>query len=267
MTDEQESPVYFTELAKGVFRANDPSRGPWSPDHCHAGPVTALVARALEQAIPDKMMTRITLDLVRATPMTDIAVTARIVHEGRTVTTGFAELRDAEGALCVAATSMHLARKDYDRMPTAPVTPLRFEDAEVGATPLPGGYHKLPVFGNFLEVALLPNQKEPLGPKTVWMRTLPLLRGESPSPIQSLCPLADCGNGLSRNASIREMNFMNTDLTIHIHREPQSDWLASTSISHWQKTGIGMSQAVISDTEGPVATALQSLVLRPAKRD
>lgn len=266
MTEETTRTVYFTQIALDRFRANDPARGPWSPDHCHAGPVTALIARALEQAVPDKMMARITLDLVRPTPMTEITVTAETIHNGRTVTTAKAELRDANGSLCVAATSMHLARKNYDAMPTAPVAPLRFQDAEVGPSPLPGGNHTLPIFGDFLEAAYLPDQREPLGPKTVWLRTLPLLEDEAPSPVQSLCPLADCGNGLSRNASIREMNFMNTDLTIHIHREPQSDWLASTSVSHWQKNGIGMSQAVISDTEGPVATALQSLVLRPVKR-
>jgi len=95
------------------------------------------------------------------------------------------------------------------------------------------------------------------------MRTPKLLQGEDPSPIQALCPLADCGNGISWNAPTTEMGFMNTDLTVHIHREPVSDWLASDSISHWQPTDIGMSQSVLYDTQGPVGTALQTLVLFP----
>ena len=83
------------------------------------------------------------------------------------------------------------------------------------------------------------------------------------APIQSICALADCGNGISWNARPAEMGFMNTDLTLHVHRAPESDWLASDSVSHWHGTGIGMSQSVLQDTKGPVATALQTLVLHP----
>jgi hypothetical protein len=104
------------------------------------------------------------------------------------------------------------------------------------------------------------------GPKTVWMKTPPLLEGEETSPIQSLCPLADCGNGISWNEAPGRLGFMNTDLTLQVHREPVGEWLASDALSHWQSNGVGMSQAVLFDTEGPVATALQTLVLHPMGR-
>jgi len=56
---------------------------------------------------------------------------------------------------------------------------------------------------------------------------------------------------------------MNTDLTLQIHREPQGDWFAASAVSHWQPNGIGMSQAILYDTLGPVGMALQTLVLHP----
>ena len=59
------------------------------------------------------------------------------------------------------------------------------------------------------------------------------------------------------------MGFLNTDLMIHIHREPRSEWLASETVSHWQDTGIGLAHAVIRDEEGPLAAVLQTLLLRP----
>ena len=195
--------------------------------------------------------------------MTEIHVDAKIVHEGRTVAAGAAEVRDPEGRLCVSATSMHLARKDYDAMPTAPMEAPDFDGTVIGDKPLKGAAHDMPVFGDFIETAYAPGDEEICGPKTIWMRTPRLLEKETPSPIQAMCPLADCGNGISHNAPIDAVSFLNTDLTIHIHRAPETDWLASTSESHWWKSGIGMSQAVLFDRRGPVATALQSLVLRP----
>lgn len=61
------------------------------------------------------------------------------------------------------------------------------------------------------------------------------------------------------------LGFMNTDLTLQMHREPVSAWMASESVSHWQSNGVGMSQSVLYDTQGPVGAALQTLVLHPPR--
>ncbi|MFC3117469.1 hypothetical protein ACFOHS_00790 [Jhaorihella thermophila] len=88
-------------------------------------------------------------------------------------------------------------------------------------------------------------------------------KAKTPSPIQALCPLADCGNAISRNAELSEMGFMNTDLTLQVHRAPEGRWFASQSVSYWEPTGIGMSHSVLFDRNGPVGAALQTLVLHP----
>ncbi|MEX0316604.1 MAG: thioesterase family protein [Ruegeria sp.] len=259
--------AYFTETRDGLFLGNDPARGPWSVDHCHAGPVTGLVARAAEAAVgPDKMLTRLTLDVLRPLPLAGLRVRSETVRNTRTLATTKVEVHDLDGTLCIAATSMHLTRKELGEVPTAPVTPLRFEDAEQGETLLIGSLHDKPAFGNFIEMAYPKGQELKPGPKTIWMRVPPLLADEVPSPIQSMCALADCGNGISWNEPPTRLGFMNTDLTLQVHREPESNWLASESASHWHGTGVGMSQSILHDTRGPVATALQTLVLHPLKR-
>ncbi|MGI9381327.1 MAG: thioesterase family protein [Methyloligellaceae bacterium] len=263
MEIDQPRPAYFAKIAENTFKANAPARGPWSPEHCHAGPVTGLIVRAFEEVIPDKMLTRVTLDLLKPVPMDEIRVLAIVRREGRTVSTAAAEVIDQEGRLCVSAQSMHVVRKPMEDLKSAPVPRLVRSEAQRGASPLARGKHGLPSFTDFIQVAYPEGENNGLGPKTIWMKTPPLLPSEQPSPFQSICALADCGNGLSRNAEFEEMIFLNTDLTIHFHREPRSDWLASRSLSHWQSTGIGLAQAVISDDLGPVATALQTLILRP----
>lgn len=87
--------------------------------------------------------------------------------------------------------------------------------------------------------------------------------GALSTPFQSICPLSDCGNGISRNLELNELSFVNPDITIALHRLPESEWLASSAVSHWQSNGIGLAHATLFDEIGAVGVALQSLVLRP----
>ena len=54
---------------------------------------------------------------------------------------------------------------------------------------------------------------------------------------------------------------MNTDLSIHLHREPIGEWFRSEATSHWSPDGIGMADALLYDEQGPVGRAVQSLVI------
>lgn len=259
--------TYFTQTPEGVFVGNDPARGPWSPENCHAGPVTGLVARAAENAVGgDKMLTRLTLDVLRPVPVAGITVATEVTRNTRTLATTRIEVHGVDGTLCMTATSMHLTRKELSDVPTAPVTPLRFDQAQIAESQLVTALHDQPSFGRFIQTAFPPGTSPEPGPKTVWMRTPPLLEDEALSPIQSICALADCGNGISFNAPPVALGFMNTDLTIQIHREPVSDWMASESVSHWEENGVGMSHSILHDTQGPVGVALQTLVLHPIKK-
>ncbi|WP_170430069.1 thioesterase family protein [Ruegeria arenilitoris] len=263
-TSEQSRQAYFQLRDDGAFVGNDPARGPWSADHCHAGPVSGLIVRAAETEVgPEKMLTRLTVDLLRPQPLAGLRVAAETTRHTKTLATTRVTVHDLDDRLCATATTMHLARRDLGPVPNVAVAPPRLENAVIGPFPIGEVRHDLPGFANHSDVLYPKGGNQGAGPKIVWMRVPALLEGEEPSPIQALCPLADCGNGISWNAPTREMGFMNTDLTVQIHREPVSDWLASESVSHWQSSGIGMSQSVLYDTEGPVGTALQTIILFP----
>jgi len=157
---------------------------------------------------------------------------------------------------------MHMVEHALGEVPTAPSATLCLADATPGKFGTTRAPHGAPFFGNFVAVAYPPGQTATPGPTTMWLKPLPLLDGEIPSSFQQLCPLADCGNGISRNADIHEFQFVNPDITIVAHRSSSSEWLASTARSEWQSNGIGLATAVIQDEEGPVATVMQSLMLR-----
>ena len=80
----------FFRVENDRFIANDAARGPWVADACHAGPVTGLIARALEHAVPDKQLTRITVNFQRPVPMSEILIEASIERDGRSTARGTA---------------------------------------------------------------------------------------------------------------------------------------------------------------------------------
>ncbi len=254
----------FFSLHEGEwYVGNDGARGPWSEHACHAGPVTGLLARALESAVDDKQLVRITADYLRPIPMTGFRIETENVRSGRAVASGKATLIDSEGKVCATATSLSIIRSDFERLPTVSIeTPSR-ENAEPGEFVIESAHHDKPFFRDWIEVQYPPGETNSPGPTTLWMRAPPLLEDEVPSPFQSICPLADCGNGISRNSNLDAATFVNPDLTIVLHRLPETEWHAMSAVSFWEPTGIGLSQGTLFDEKGPVGVASQTLLIQP----
>lgn len=246
------------------FVATDYARGPWNPEACHAGPPTGLLARASEKLLPDKQLVRITVELIRPVPMDGFRIRAAIEHGGRQVATTAGHLEDEKGQIRVRAKGLHLAPvADPLDLPTASVDTPLLDQSQPGGFPIEATVHGLTGFRSGVAMRYPPGQDRTPGPTTTWMRTIPLLAGEEPSPFQSICPLSDSGNAIGRNAEPTEVGFVNPDLTIVLHRPPEGFWLGSHALSHWQPNGIGLADALLFDHRGPVGRALQTLLLRP----
>ncbi len=252
----------FFDLPGELFIGRDPARGPWSPDACHAGPVAGAFARAAEQLIQEKQLVRLTANFLRPIPVAGFSIVSDVTRDGRTIATTTAELRDRDNKLCATAQSLHLVGSDIGDPPTAQIDSPVLEDASPGVFGPARPLHDMSGFASGIEVAYPPGENSEPGPTTMWMKALPLLADEMPSPFQSLCVLADCGNGVGRNAEIGEYSFVNPDLSIVIHRQPESEWLATSAACFWESNGIGMSQATLFDESGPIGMALQTLVIR-----
>lgn len=255
--------AFFSVRDDEWYVGNDGARGPWSEHACHAGPVSGLLVRALEQAIHDKQLVRITADYVRPVPMDGFRIEAEVVRSGRAVAAGKATLIDSDGKVCATATSLHIVKSRFDSLPTSSIDVPNRHDAVPGEFVVESAHHDKPFFRDWIEVEYPPGESNTPGPTTIWMKAPPLLTDETPSPFQSICPLADCGNGISRNSNLDDATFVNPDLTIVLHRLPESEWHASSAISFWEPSGIGLSQATLFDEKGPVGVASQTLLIQP----
>jgi len=101
------------------------------------------------------------------------------------------------------------------------------------------------------------------GPATVWARQrVGLVAGEEPTALQRLLTVADSGNGVSNLLDPRRWWFINTELTVHLHREPAASGSASTP--HGDRHATRRHRALdLHDQTGPVAAGAQALLVRP----
>ena len=103
------------------------------------------------------------------------------------------------------------------------------------------------------------------GPCTDWIRLrVPLFAGETPSPLQRVAAAADFGNGISGALPFGAWRYVNPDLTIHLFREPEGEWIALDGITHPTPFGVALSECALFDTKGRIGRSLQSLILERA---
>ncbi len=253
-----------------LYTPTSHTRGPWSAEHCHAGPPTGLLARAMELAQPHQRLTRLTVELTRPIPFSPFRVTAAIIREGRTVTTAEAHIETPAGKPILSARGLFMNPAE-EPLPFAADTLNNQtighygspEDAIKGRFPIKQTLHGLPAFiGDGIETRYLQGENSNPGKTGIWLKTVPLFDDETPSPFQRVCPIADCGNALGRLAEVQDITFMNTDLTILLHRDPVGEWMGSDAECFWEPNGIGSSDARLFDEQGIVGRAIQTLLLR-----
>ncbi|MEE9319533.1 MAG: thioesterase family protein [Granulosicoccus sp.] len=254
---------FFTTTDGEWFQPTPHTRGPWDVNACHAGPPTALLARALEREAPDFRLSRLTVNLLRPVPYSGFRIESSTTRQGRSVTTTEAQLIDSDGKVRVTATGLHLMEQSPIDFANTHIDKGSPEDASPGEFPILETLHGEPAFnGDGIEIRYPAGENREPGPTTAWMCTVPLFVDEVPSPFQRICPLADCGNAFGRNADPKEVTFVNADLTIVLFRDPVGEWLGTSSVGHWQPNGIGLADALLFDEHGAVGRALQTLVLR-----
>jgi hypothetical protein len=91
----------------------------------------------------------------------------------------------------------------------------------------------------------------------------PLVPDEEPSPLERVLIIADTGSGISWELDKNRWLFINPELTVHVHREATGEWICLDSSTAIAAGGAGLATSALSDQEGPVGVAAQSLLITP----
>jgi hypothetical protein len=55
--------------------------------------------------------------------------------------------------------------------------------------------------------------------------------------------------------------FINVDLTVHLHRMPEGEWVCLDAVTLPEPNGVGMADTRLLDARGPIGRATQTLLL------
>jgi hypothetical protein len=256
----------YTSSDGQLFRASDLTRGPWHPEHQHAGPPSALVCRAIEQLAASQGLThlgRLTGNLLRPVPIGECRVEVVADYIGRNAGHYSARLI-ADGKEAARFTAL-MQREDDLPVPAGtaghplPRAPKAVAECPACRMPFPGrdgGY------GDLVENRLAEGRFFD-GPCTAWFRLRhALVNGEEPSPYQRVAVAADSGNGVSAALDFRRYSFVNCDLTINLLRRPVGEWICLQARSAYGGSGCGLAESVLYDETGLIGRATQTLAVR-----
>ncbi len=269
------SPVgeaYYEQLSPAPdgaerFASSEHTVGPWSATMQHLSPPAALLVRALQRCAdrPGTRLTRVTVEVLGPVPRADLTIRARVSRPGRQIELLEAELfvLDNTGTerAAVRATAWRMSKTDTANVAlnTGTAMPPRSGGAQ---RELPSIW--VPGYVDSIEWHWLSGYLDDPGPGAAWGRpTLQLVAGEKPSALESLFTVVDSANGIGSPLDVREWTFLNTDLSVHLFRDPVGGWTGIEASTDVGPDGVGLCSAVLHDEHGPVGRSAQILLVRP----
>ncbi|WP_017975850.1 thioesterase family protein [Actinopolyspora halophila] len=254
-TDE----VFYEPLGQGRYRATEHTVGPWSDKAQHLGPVAALLVREIEHHAPDaeRGIRRVAVDVLGPVPVDEVTVRTETLRPGRSVELVSAEI-SAGDRVAATARAWRMRRSDTTDV-AADHAPRPNAPESCGPMPLPAGWSG--GYAKALDWRMDTLAREDTGGVAIWGRQqMPLIAGEEPSPLQRLFAVADCASGVSSTLPFERWAFANTDLTVHLTREPVGEWIGLDARMALGADGAGLTQTVLHDTAGPVGRCAQALL-------
>ncbi|MEM9177987.1 MAG: thioesterase family protein [Myxococcota bacterium] len=239
--------------------------GPWNPDHQHGGAVSALVAYAFDRMpspVPMRVA-RFSIDLFRGVPLTPLRVETRITRGGRRIQGLETTILDGDRPV-TRATALRVRTTDGLAELEAPLA----SEPDLGAPPevvpefrMRSGFGRIPPFVQACD--LVPGHASVCGePAFTWARLrCGVMAGEETSPIVRLAAVVDFASGTGNAMDYETYTSINPDLSVHVVREPRSEWIGLRGVTTRSGDGLGLSSATVNDAEGVIGRASATLLL------
>jgi Thioesterase-like superfamily len=221
-----------------------------------------LLGRAIERCEPrDEMRVgRVTCEILGPVPLEPLTVEASVVRPGRSVEMLEASLAGPAGELMRARAwrlqpgehALHLNQEE------GPPPPDEGRPSDFPGAGHDFGYHEA------MEYSFVRGGWRQPGPAAVWMRTrVQIVDGEDPGPLERVLVAADSGNGVSAALDWRTHLFINTELTVHLMRPLEGEWLCLDAVT--RVDGLGLTETSLWDERGRIGRAAQTLLVRQGR--
>jgi len=228
------------------------SRGPWSETSLHARVVAGLLAAEIERRHggPDFMPARFTIDLWRLPDLSAAEVVVRPVREGHRL-----KVIDAEyisGGTSMARATCQLLRRSANP-PGQVWSPARW-DAPAPADIAPPA-HRVGDMGGMWATRQIAGEFGSLGPRRLWMSEVrQLVGGEALTPFVRVALAADFASPYA-NAGDQGLAWINSDITLYLHRLPTTKWIGVEVANHQATDGVAIAECWLHDETGLIGSS------------
>jgi Thioesterase-like superfamily len=254
-----QSQSYYEPRGQGRYQPTVHATGAWNSGEQHMAPVAGLLTHAIQTHAPrqDLVLSRVSFDILGVMPAIELEVHARTVRRGQTI-----ELIESEmvcdGRTVASARGWRLLTSDTSAIAGSPTHTI---DGPEQAQPWPGSDLWAGGYIRSLEFRRLPGHEAGRG--RTWIRSkLDLIDGIPTTDLERIMTLTDTANGVSTRVPPHTYAFPNTDLSVHLFRQPVGDWLGLETDVSFGGGGVGLTAACLHDVAGPIGRSAQILTLR-----
>lgn len=249
----------------------------WVPDAYAAGPfrglyggaVAGLVGAAIEEHARNEgwgVPLSSSVTILRPAPLSPLATEISVLQAGRRNAVAECVLRDP-------ATDKIIAKGQAIFVQPAPNTSAPLVPEPQGAqwnvdpeTLLQWQNGRRPEHVNFLHILDMRDETDANGQPTIrWSRMMrPLM--PFPSRLGALFAAADNASAFWLSASgawPTDFGFPNVDVSVHVSRAPQGEWIGLLPDALLHQTGMGMSEGVLYDQAGVLGRTCQTNLIVP----
>jgi hypothetical protein len=232
---------------------------PWMPDALSGAAIGPLIA-ALSEDVPTPcpmMTTRICVEFLRPVPMRPLDVATEIVREGRKQQILRIRL-GAGGKESVQATILRIRTEPAAaEAPVPDYVPPSFE-------PFMSAVQADNPLCKWLDCQRISSNNYGPGISEIWVRFRgTIFEGRPLTPLVRAGLFADFGNGISAIARSEAYSFMNADISLHLARVPQGEWLNLRARTLAGGNGLAVTCTEIADARGLAGWSHQSLLIEP----
>jgi hypothetical protein len=228
------------------------SRGPWSPNSLHGRVVIGLLGYELERTHggPEWMPARLTVDMYRLPDSSPITAVTRVVRGGKRIKIVDCELISG-GKSVARGTCQFLIRGE--NAPGKTWSPPNWDAPKPDALPVP----PLGQFGERMwKMRNVSNWFSGIETRRcAWMAEIhELVEGVPLTPFTRVAVAADFASPLA-NRHEPGLGYINTDVTVYLHRLPVGEWIGFEKINHHASDGVAIGGCFLYDVEGPIGSA------------
>jgi hypothetical protein len=228
------------------------ARGPWNPDSLHGRVIAGLLGAEIERlhGSPDFMPARLTVDMYRLPDLSPVEVVTKVVRAGNRIRVIDAEF--ISGGVSAGRATCQLLKRT-ENPPGNVWKPAVWEvPAQADIAPPTDGRAGM---GGMWATRRIDGDFGKVGQKRIWVSEVrELVGGRALTPFVRVAVSADFTSPFA-NAGDAGLEFINSDVTLYLHREPTTEWIGYEVVNHGASDGVAIGECFLYDEAGPIGSA------------